>query len=104
MPAWTASRSVRSPPRTPQARACSANWLVSPAYGEAVTTTDWNPVLRGEFDKPYWQQLQQFVRTERDRNRNRIYPPADQVFAALHLTPYADTKVLILGQDPYHGP
>ena len=33
-----------------------------------------------------------------------MYPPADEVFAALHLTPYADTRVLILGQDPYHGP
>jgi len=65
-------------------------------------TTDWNPVLRGEFAKPYWKQLQDFVHSEREHAR--VYPPNDQVFAALHLTPYADTKVLILGQDPYHGP
>jgi uracil-DNA glycosylase len=64
--------------------------------------TDWNPVLRGEFDKSYWAELQQFVVTE--RNRATVYPPADEVFAALHLTPYADVKVVILGQDPYHGP
>lgn len=64
--------------------------------------TDWNPVLKSELAKPYWADLQAFVRTERERNR--VFPPADQVFAALHLTSYAETKVLILGQDPYHGP
>ena len=65
-------------------------------------TTDWNPVLRGEFAKPYWQELQAFVRAERERAP--VYPPPDEVFAALHLTPYAETRVVILGQDPYHGP
>ncbi|WP_419864602.1 uracil-DNA glycosylase [Candidatus Poriferisodalis sp.] len=64
--------------------------------------TDWNPILRGEFDKPYWPILKQFVADE--RAQGAVYPPHDQVFAALHLTPYADVKVLILGQDPYHGP
>lgn len=64
--------------------------------------TDWNPVLRGEFTKPYWAELQQFVAAE--RARAVVYPPADEVYAALHLTPYADVKVVILGQDPYHGP
>lgn len=67
-----------------------------------MATTDWNPVLRGEFAKPYWQQLQQFVSDQ--RAKYRVYPPDDEVFAALHLTPYADTRVVILGQDPYHGP
>jgi uracil-DNA glycosylase len=67
-----------------------------------AVTTDWNPVLRGELDKPYWQPLQQFVAD--DRARHTVYPPPDRVFAALHLTPYAATRVLILGQDPYHGP
>ncbi|MFM7535809.1 MAG: uracil-DNA glycosylase [Acidimicrobiales bacterium] len=64
--------------------------------------TDWNPLLRGEFDKPYWAELQAFVRAERERAT--VYPPHAEVFAALHLTAYADTKVLVLGQDPYHGP
>ena len=64
--------------------------------------TDWNPILRGEFEKPYWPILQQFVADE--RAQGAVYPPHDQVFAALHLTPYTDVKVLILGQDPYHGP
>jgi uracil-DNA glycosylase len=65
-------------------------------------TTDWNPVLRGELAKPYWQELQAFVRAERERAT--VYPPHEEVFAALHLTPYTETRVLILGQDPYHGP
>jgi len=64
--------------------------------------TDWNPVLRGEFAKPYWPVLQQFVATE--RQRATVYPPHDEVFAALHLTPLELTRVVILGQDPYHGP
>jgi uracil-DNA glycosylase len=65
-------------------------------------TTDWNPILRTEFDKPYWDQLQRFVADE--RASRTVYPPHAEVFAALHLTAYAATKVLILGQDPYHGP
>ena len=67
-----------------------------------AATTDWNPVLRAEFDKPYWPTLMAFVAGE--RSAHEVYPPADEVFAALHLTPFADVKVVILGQDPYHGP
>jgi uracil-DNA glycosylase len=67
-----------------------------------MTKTDWNPVLRQEFAKPYWAELQQFVVSERERNT--VYPPHDEVFSALHLTPYAEVKAVILGQDPYHGP
>lgn len=63
--------------------------------------TDWNPVLRDQFELPYWNDLQAFVAEE--RRHHPVYPPAADVFAALHLTPLADVKVLILGQDPYHG-
>lgn len=63
--------------------------------------TDWNPLLRDEFAKPYWSELQRFVADE--RARHAVYPPAEEVFAALHRTAYADVKVVILGQDPYHG-
>ena len=59
-------------------------------------------MLRAEFDKPYWKELQQFV--ARERSRHTVFPPEDQVFAALHLTPYETTRVVLLGQDPYHGP
>jgi len=67
-----------------------------------MTKTDWNPILRAEFAKPYWAELQQFVVEE--RQRSTVYPPHDEVFAALHLTSYDDVKAVILGQDPYHGP
>ena len=63
--------------------------------------TDWNPVLRAELAKPYWADLQRFVVAE--RAQAPVYPPHAEVFAALHLTPYATVKVVILGQDPYHG-
>lgn len=67
-----------------------------------MATTDWNPLLRSEFDEPYWVELQTFVADE--RGRHAVYPPHDEVFTALHLTPYSALKVVILGQDPYHGP
>lgn len=67
-----------------------------------MPATDWNPVLRDELAKPYWSSLQAFVAAE--RQRHTVYPPHDDVFAALHLTSRADTRVVILGQDPYHGP
>jgi uracil-DNA glycosylase len=63
--------------------------------------TDWNPILHAEFEKPYWAELQRFVFEE--RQRTTVYPPHDEVFAALHLTPYSEVKAVILGQDPYHG-
>ena len=65
-------------------------------------STDWNPLLRAEFEKPYWRDLQTFVDDE--RANHTVYPSREHVFAALHHTPYADTRVVILGQDPYHGP
>jgi uracil-DNA glycosylase len=65
-------------------------------------TTDWNPILRGEFEKPYWTDLMAFVAAE--RAAGEVYPPAGEVFAALHLTAFTEVKVVILGQDPYHGP
>lgn len=67
-----------------------------------MATTDWNPLLRDEFEKPYWNELQAFVAAERETHT--VYPPHDEVFTAIRLTACADTKVVILGQDPYHGP
>lgn len=67
-----------------------------------MATTDWNPILKAELEKPYFSELRAFV--DGERRRHQVFPPAEDVFAALHLTPYADVKVLILGQDPYHGP
>lgn len=70
--------------------------------GTSGVTTDWNPLLREEFAEPYWESLQRFVAEE--RASGPVYPPHADVFAALHLTSYASTRVMILGQDPYHGP
>ncbi len=64
--------------------------------------TDWNPLLRDQFEQPYWSDLQAFV--EAERAAHVVYPPPPEVYAALHLTSCADTRVMILGQDPYHGP
>lgn len=62
---------------------------------------DWLPAVRGEFGKPYYKKLYEFVKEE--YSRTTVYPPADDIFNALHLTPLGEVKVLILGQDPYHN-
>lgn len=63
---------------------------------------DWQDILAEEFASPYYQTLRQFLISE--YRSAKIYPPMDEIYTALHLTPYADTRVVILGQDPYHGP
>lgn len=67
----------------------------------AMITNDWLPALQEEFKKPYYKQLYRFVGEE--YTRTTIYPPAEDIFNALHLTPLEEVKVLILGQDPYHN-
>lgn len=67
----------------------------------AMIENDWLDCLQTEFKKPYYKELYQFVRQE--YNTRVIYPPADDIFNAFHLTPLSEVKVLILGQDPYHG-
>ena len=62
---------------------------------------DWLPAVRAEFAKPYYRELYQFVRKE--YQSGTVYPPADQIFSALHLTPLGKVKAVILGQDPYHN-
>lgn len=63
----------------------------------------WQQRLAHEFAQPYMQQLLAFVAQERSLGK-AVYPPADQMFAALRSTPYDQVKVVIIGQDPYHGP
>lgn len=63
---------------------------------------DWRAILQPELEAPYWRQLQDFVTAE--RRDHTIYPPENDVFTALRLTPYERVNVLLLGQDPYHGP
>ena len=63
----------------------------------------WQEVLGKEFNKPYMKELDAFIARER-RGPEPIYPPADLVFNAFLQTPYEKVKVVIVGQDPYHGP
>jgi uracil-DNA glycosylase len=62
----------------------------------------WKARLGGEFEKPYFVALTDFVRQE--YQKTRIYPPGSRIFAAFNACPFEDVKVVILGQDPYHGP
>ena len=62
---------------------------------------DWAELLNPELEKPYYRKLRQFLIGE--YRTHHIYPDMYSIFNALHYTSYADTKVVILGQDPYHG-
>ena len=63
---------------------------------------DWAPILAPELEKPYYKKLRAFLIHE--YRTTRVYPDMFAIFNALHYTSYAATKVVILGQDPYHGP
>ncbi|MBO6230354.1 MAG: uracil-DNA glycosylase [Ruminiclostridium sp.] len=63
---------------------------------------DWDELLSGEFEKPYYLQLRQFLKAE--YNGFTIYPDMYDIFNALKFTPYSKVKAVILGQDPYHEP
>lgn len=65
--------------------------------------TSWKDVLGAEKNEPYFQQMLQWVKQERIAGK-MIYPPAPDVFNAFRFTEFSDVKVVILGQDPYHGP
>lgn len=64
----------------------------------------WKQALQPEFDKPYFTSLASAVRSEYANPAVTVYPPAGKIFAAFDNTPFADVKVVIIGQDPYHGP
>lgn len=63
----------------------------------------WRSVLAEEFEKPYMGKLREFLVAETNAGKI-IYPPTDDIFSALNLTPFNKVKVVIIGQDPYHGP
>ena len=62
---------------------------------------DWDIILKDEYQKEYFLKIKDKVRNE--YNNKTIFPPAKEVFKAFRMTPYKDTRVVILGQDPYHG-
>ncbi|HET7899125.1 MAG TPA: uracil-DNA glycosylase, partial [Flavisolibacter sp.] len=63
----------------------------------------WKEILQEEFDKPYFQQIAEHLKTEKAQGKT-IYPPGSLIFNAFQQTPFEKVKVVILGQDPYHGP
>ncbi|MGV3466623.1 MAG: uracil-DNA glycosylase [Heyndrickxia sp.] len=67
----------------------------------SILKNDWEPLLREEFKKPYYQRLRELLLEE--YKTRVIYPDMYDIFNALHFTPFKDTKVVIIGQDPYHG-
>ena len=69
---------------------------------KGIFGNDWDDVLGDEFDKPYYLKLREFLKNE--YAEEIIYPQMTELWTAFKLTPFNDVKVVILGQDPYHGP
>lgn len=70
---------------------------------EVQIEESWKQVLQPEFDKPYFAQIVQFLKAEKQAGKT-IYPPGQYIFNAFNTTGFNDVKVVILGQDPYHNP
>ena len=70
---------------------------------EVRIENSWKSALAGEFGKPYFASLVRFLHEEKAAGM-KIFPPGSQIFKAFELTPVSQVKVVILGQDPYHGP
>lgn len=65
--------------------------------------SSWKSALSDEFEKPYFEWLADFVKKEYSNPAQRVYPPASKIFEAFKKTPFDEVKVVIIGQDPYHG-
>ena len=63
---------------------------------------DWNPILCSEYTQPYFKSLMRFLNIE--YHKNICFPPKDKIFNAFNLCPYKELKLVLIGQDPYHGP
>lgn len=70
---------------------------------EIKIDNSWKIVLKDEFEKEYFQKLTEFVRNEYLNFPNKVFPPAKKIFNAFNLCPFDKIKVVIIGQDPYHG-
>lgn len=71
-------------------------------FMEVAIEPSWKERLKGEFEEPYFKELAEFVRQE--YQATTVYPAPKNIFRAFELTPFNEVKVVILGQDPYHGP
>ena len=85
--------------RAPAAEAAPTAAEAGPGLRERLPA-DWREVLAGEFGKPYFKKLEEFVAAE--RREHTVFPPEEDMFSAFRLTPYERVKVVLLGQDPYH--
>lgn len=72
------------------------------AFMDVRMESGWKAQLQSEFEKPYFKELTEFVKSE--YAQNTCYPKGSDIFAAFGHCPFEETKVVILGQDPYHGP
>src|SRR5690606_25997890 len=100
-------------PRRSRTSCCSRTCARSTTSNRPMTGADaqahikleesWKRLLLPEFEQPYMQALSSFLRQEKAAGK-RIYPAGDDIFNALNTTPFEKVKVVILGQDPYHGP
>ena len=72
-------------------------------HGTVKLDPSWLAVLGPEFDQPYMRQLREFLQRQKQAGKV-VYPPGSQWFAAFNNTPFDQVRVVILGQDPYHGP
>ncbi len=68
---------------------------------EVTIEAGWKAVLKEEFEMPYFKKLMEFVDSE--YATNQCFPPEEQIFSAFNHTPFDEVKVVIIGQDPYHG-
>ena len=65
-------------------------------------SSDWNEILKDEFEQEYFKELNNFL--DEEYASATVYPPKDEIFSAYNVTPYSKVKVVIIGQDPYHNP
>ena len=68
---------------------------------QVLIEESWSKVLQYEFQKEYFKEIQEFLR--KDKMENEVFPPESEIFAAFNHVPFNDVKVVIIGQDPYHG-
>jgi hypothetical protein len=89
--------SVVVTPEAPKPLPAAEEWIQL-----SYLADDWRSRLHNEFNKPYFKRLQAFVDAE--RSSKTIYPPVEETFTAFNLCSFDDIRVVIIGQDPYHGP
>ncbi len=77
--------------------------MLNSPMGDLKLDNSWKKLLLSEFEKPYMQELKKFLLHEAESGRI-IFPKGSDIFSALNLTSFDDVKVVVIGQDPYHGP